>query len=584
MKKGKNIRNIKRNNLIQFFSVVGIILALNIIFSYVFVRIDLTSEKRYTLSKSTRAMVKNIDDIVYVSVYLYGKNLPPDFSELSLKTREFLDELRVYSKNIHYEFIDPTENKDEQQLMAFYGQLYKQGLQPQPIQDVDASGVNTRYIVPGAIIRYRQRETPVQLLDSDEGILYNRNDIIKFSIDKLEYNITNAIRRLTGQQKATVAFLKGHGELTNREVFSAAVGIADFYAVDSVVFDNKISKIFDIELVDSNTVDFVIKGNKYDLLVIAKPTQAFSNYEKYILDQYVMRGGKILWYVDPVFAEMDSLQYYKEVPCLPRDLNLEDLFFRYGVRLNSNLLQDLNALPVPVKSGEIAGQAQYKFIPWYFFPLITPVADHPIVKNLNVLKTEFVSSMDTVGTKSGLTKTVLLTTSASTKILNTPAIISLEALKRRAINREYTHKYIPVSVLVEGVFTSLFSGYDKMVDQEKIGFIEKSKPTKMIFVSDGDMIKNQFSSKGYPLPLGYDQYTDVAYGNKNFLLNAVNYLCDDEDIVQVRSKDFKMRLLDKDKILKEKTFWQVLNMVLPLCFVIIMGIIFVVIRKRKFAR
>lgn len=584
MKKGKNIRNIKRNNLIQFFSVVGIILALNIIFSYVFVRIDLTSEKRYTLSKSTRAMVKNIDDIVYVSVYLYGKNLPPDFSELSLKTREFLDELRVYSKNIHYEFIDPTENKDEQQLMAFYGQLYKQGLQPQPIQDVDASGVNTRYIVPGAIIRYRQRETPVQLLDSDEGILYNRNDIIKFSIDKLEYNITNAIRRLTGQQKATVAFLKGHGELTNREVFSAAVGIADFYAVDSVVFDNKISKIFDIELVDSNTVDFVIKGNKYDLLVIAKPTQAFSNYEKYILDQYVMRGGKILWYVDPVFAEMDSLQYYKEVPCLPRDLNLEDLFFRYGVRLNSNLLQDLNALPVPVKSGEIAGQAQYKFIPWYFFPLITPVADHPIVKNLNVLKTEFVSSMDTVGTKSGLTKTVLLTTSASTKILNTPAIISLEALKRRAINREYAHKYIPVSVLVEGVFTSLFSGYDKMVDQEKIGFIEKSKPTKMIFVSDGDMIKNQFSSKGYPLPLGYDQYTDVAYGNKNFLLNAVNYLCDDEDIVQVRSKDFKMRLLDKDKILKEKTFWQVLNMVLPLCFVIIMGIIFVVIRKRKFAR
>ncbi len=584
MKKGKNIRNIKRNNLIQFFSVVGIILALNIIFSYVFVRIDLTSEKRYTLSKSTRAMVKNIDDIVYVSVYLYGKNLPPDFSELSLKTREFLDELRVYSKNIHYEFIDPTENKDEQQLMAFYGQLYKQGLQPQPIQDVDASGVNTRYIVPGAIIRYRQRETPVQLLDSDEGILYNRNDIIKFSIDKLEYNITNAIRRLTGQQKATVAFLKGHGELTNREVFSAAVGIADFYAVDSVVFDNKISKIFDIELVDSNTVDFVIKGNKYDLLVIAKPTQAFSNYEKYILDQYVMRGGKILWYVDPVFAEMDSLQYYKEVPCLPRDLNLEDLFFRYGVRLNSNLLQDLNALPIPVKSGEIAGQAQYKFIPWYFFPLITPVADHPIVKNLNVLKTEFVSSMDTVGTKSGLTKTVLLTTSASTKILNTPAIISLEALKRRAINREYAHKYIPVSVLVEGVFTSLFSGYDKMVDQEKIGFIEKSKPTKLIFVSDGDMIKNQFSSKGYPLPLGYDQYTDVAYGNKNFLLNAVNYLCDDEDIVQVRSKDFKMRLLDKDKILKEKTFWQVLNMVLPLCFVIIMGIIFVVIRKRKFAR
>ena len=203
---------------------------------------------------------------------------------------------------------------------------------------------------------------------------------------------------------------------------------------------------------------------------------------------------------------------------------------------------------------------------------------------MNVLKTEFVSSIDTVGSKSGLKKTVLLTTSATTKILNTPAIISLEALKRRAINREYAHRYVPVSVLVEGVFTSLFSGYNNMVDQDKIGFIEKSKPTKIMFVSDGDMIKNQFSSKGYPLPLGYDQYTDVAYGNKNFLLNAVNYLCDDEEIVQVRSKDFKMRLLDKERVLKEKTFWQILNMVLPLILVIIMGIVFEVVRNRKFAR
>jgi len=381
-----------------------------------------------------------------------------------------------------------------------------------------------------------------------------------------------------------VAFLKGHGELTNKELFSAAVSIADFYRVDSVVFDNKISKIFDIDLIDSNSIDFEIKGNKYDLLIIAKPTKAFSNYEKYILDQFVMRGGKILWYVDPVFAEMDSLQHYKEVPCLPRELNLEDMFFRYGVRLNSNLLQDLNALAIPVKTGELAGQSQYKFIPWYYFPLITPVAAHPIVKNLNVLKTEFVSSIDTVGSKSGLKKTVLLTTSATTKILNTPAIISLEALKRRAINREFAHRYVPVSVLVEGVFTSLFSGYNKMVDQDKIGFIEKSKPTKIMFVSDGDMIKNQFSSKGYPLPLGYDQYTDVAYGNKNFLLNAVNYLCDDEEIVQVRSKDFKMRLLDKERVLKEKTFWQILNMVLPLILVIIMGIVFAVVRNRKFAK
>ncbi len=584
MKVTKNIRNIKRNNLIQFFSLLVIIVLVNIIFSFLFLRFDLTSEKRYTLSQSTVDLVKNIDDLVYVKVYLYGKNLPPDFAELSLKTREFLDELRVYSKNIHYEFIDPSAGKDKKELMAYYGQLYKQGLQPQPIQSEYADGINTRYVVPGAIISYQQRETPVSLLDSDEGLLQTHNDIIKFSIEKLEYNIGNAIRRLTNQQKATVAFIKGHGELFNGEVFSAAVAIADFYKVDSVILDGKMSKIFNVEIIDSNTTDFKITTNKYDLLIVAKPTQTFNNYDKFLLDQFVMRGGRILWYIDPVFAEMDSLQHYKEIPCLPRELNLDDLFFRYGVRLNTNLLQDINALAIPVKTGEIAGQAQYKFIPWYYFPLITPYIGHPIVKNLNVLKTEFISSIDTVGTKEGLKKEILLTTSATTKIVNTPSIISLETLKRRANYREFSHKNLPIAVLVEGNFPSLFSEIDEVSNQKKIDFIAKSKPTKMIFVSDGDMIKNQFNNKKYPLPLGYDQYTGMTFGNKNFLLNAVNYLCDDEGIAQVRSKDFKMRLLDKEKLLKEKTFWQVINITLPLLLVFVMGMVFVFIRKKQFAK
>lgn len=584
MKTSKNIRSLKRNNLIQFFSVLTIIVVINIIFSFIFSRFDLTSEKRYTLSKSTIELVENLEDIIYVKVYLHGNNLPPDFSELSLKTREFLDELRVYSKNIHYEFIDPAEGKDEQQLKAYYGQLYKQGLQPQPIQDVDASGVKTHYIVPGAIISYHQRETPVSLVDADDGILTNRGDVIKFSIEKLEYNIGNAIRRLTGQQKANVAFVKGHGELSNAEVFSAAVAIADFYKVDSVTLNGNISTVIDIEITDSTKTEFKLKDNKYDLLIIAKPTKPFPNIEKYILDQFVMRGGKILWYVDPVIAEMDSLQHYMEAPCLPRDLNLDDMFFRYGVRLNTNLLQDINALAIPIQTGQLAGQAQYKFIPWYYFPLITPFVDHPIVKNLSVLRTEFISSIDTVGTKTDLAKTILLTTSTNTKIVNTPAIINLEALKRRANYREFSHRNIPVCVLVEGEFTSLYSGIGEMESQKDIGFLAKSSPTKMVFVSDGDMIKNQFSSKRYPLPLGYDQYTKAVYGNKNFLLNVVNYLCNDEGIAQVRSKDFKMRLLDENKILKEKAFWQTINMTLPLAFILIMGIVFTFIQRKRFAR
>ncbi len=573
--------SLKRGNIVQFFCIVLIIIALNVIFSFLFVRLDLTSEKRYTLSKSTKTLLKNLDDMVFVKVYLSG-NLPPDFAELSLKTREFLDEWRVYSPNIQYEFVDPAKGKTPQELKAVYNELYKKGLNPQPVQDVTAEGVNTRYVVPGAVINYHQREVPLDLLDSDHGMLYNRNDIINYSIEKLEYNFSNAVRRLTHQQKASVAFLKGHGELSNLLVYSAAVGIANFYEVDSVILDNKITRIFDVKIKDSTTGDFQIEGNKYDLLVIAKPTKPFSNYEKFILDQFVMRGGRILWYVDPVMAEMDSLMRYPEIPSLSLDLNLEDLFFRYGVRLNSDLLMDLNALPIPVHAGELAGQAQYKMIPWYYFPIVTPHSDHPIVKNLNVLKTEFVSSIDTVGTREGLKKTVLLTTSSTTKVVNTPAIITLDALRRKANIAEYNQHYKPVSVLVEGVFPSLFTGYEQV--DKNIGFYEKSKPTKMLFVSDGDMVKNQTSDQKYPLPLGYDRFTDRAFGNQQFLLNAVNYLCDDEEILQVRSKDFKMRLLDNTRVLKEKTFWQVINVTLPLVLILLLGLVMFVCRRWKYVK
>ena len=542
----------------------------------------MTAEKRYTLSNSTKGLLKGLDDVVYVKVYLDGK-LPPDFAELSMKTREFLDEWRMYSQNIQYEFIDPAKGKSPQELGAVYSELYQKGLNPQPIQDVTSEGVNTRYVVPGALISYQQREIPVALLDADHGMLYNRNDIINYSIEKLEYNMSNAVRRLTQRQKARVAFLKGHGELDNLHVFGAAVGIADFYSVDSVILDNKVTKLFDVKVTDSATGDFTIGDIKYDLLVVAKPTIPFGNYEKFLLDQFVMRGGRILWYVDPVMADLDSLMRYPEMPAMARELNLDDMFFRYGVRMNTDLLQDLNALPIPVRAGEMAGQPQYKMIPWYYFPIITPNSTHPVVHNLNVLRTEFISSIDTVGRRSGLKKTVLLTTSTTTKIINTPAIISLETLRNRAHVEEFSKQNIPVAVLVEGVFPSLFTGYGN-VDQEKLGFLDKSSPTKMIFVSDGDMVRNQVNEKRYPLPLGYDRFTDKAFGNLNFLLNAVNYLCEDEDILQVRSKDFKMRLLDNNRILKEKTFWQLVNVIVPLVLVIALGIVLLLIRRIRYAK
>jgi ABC-2 type transport system permease protein len=568
-----------------------LIIGLNIIFSFFFARLDLTVEKRYTLSKSTKTMLKNLEDVIYVKVYLSGKKLPPDYAELSQKMRELLDEMRICSDNIEYEFIDPAAGRDPNEMNAIYGELNRKGLRPQAIQNMGVDGVTTHFIVPGALVSYRLREIPLQLLDSDDGLIQQRDDIVKYSIEKLEYNVGNAIRRITKQQRANVAFLKGHGELTNWQVFRALTAIGQFYSVDTVLLDSKNTdnstfSIFEVDITDSVSGESKIKGNKYDLLIIAKPTLPFENYEKYLIDQFVMRGGRILWYVDPVFAEMDSLQFYKEMPILTMDLNLEDMFFRYGVRLNTNLLQDLEALRIPIISGQMGGQPQYKYIPWYYFPIITPYLDHPIVKNLNLLRTEFVSSIDTVGSKSNLQKTILLTTSNHTKVVNAPAIVSLETLKKRANMLEYSKKNLPVSVLVEGEFNSLFS--DLQGEQlQKLAPIAKSKETKMIFVSDGDMIKNQIGTDNmgnlFPYPLGADRHSGMAFGNKNFLLNAVNYLCDDVDILQVRAKDFKMRLLNSKRILKEKARWQTLNLLLPLLLIGILGGVLATVRRVRYA-
>ena len=584
MKKGINI---KRENLLWFGSVLLLVVGLNVIFSFFFARLDLTSEKRYTLSPSTKSMLKNLQDIVYVKVYLYGKKLPPDYAELSQKTRELLDEMRVYSDNIEYEFIDPAKGRDPKEMNAIYGELHRKGLRPQAIQSMGADGVTTNFIVPGALVSYKQKEIPLQLVDADDGLIPNEN-IVKYSIEKLEYNVGNTIRRLTNQQSASVAFLKGHGELTNWQIFKAIIAITPFCSVDTVDFNNNMSSIFEVEITDSATMQYQIKSNKYDLLIIAKPTKPFGNYEKFLLDQFVMRGGRLLWYIDPVFAEMDSLQHYAEMPVLSMDLNLEDMFFRYGVRLNTNLLQDLNALPIPIAGSQIGGQTQYKYIPWYYFPIITPYLDHPIVKNLNLLKTEFISSIDTVGSRGNLQKTVLLTTSKNTKVVNAPAIVSLETLKKRANMLEYNKQHLPVSILVEGEFNSLFSDNLEGEKVQELAPIAKSKPTKMIFVADGDMVKNQLGidnmGNTFPYPLGADRHSGMAFGNKNFLLNAVNYLCDDEAILQVRSKDFKMRLLDRNRILKQKTNWQVLNLILPLVLIVILGAALVSVRRIRYAK
>lgn len=575
-----NRKNIRKANILQLVVAFLFIILMNIIGSFLFYRIDLTTEKRFTLSKATREMVKNLDDVVYFKIYLEG-DFPAPFKRLQKETREILNEFRAYSDNIQYEFVNPSEGNDKRATGMLYNQLVKKGIVPTQLQNRAADGVETKVIFPGAIVTYKQKELPLQLLMSNINL--GTEDVLNASIQTLEYNIASVIKKLQTITKPKIAFIEGHGELDLDRVFSITNDLKPFYDIERIRLDGQINALREFSM-DSTTGKTAI-WNKYSAIIIAKPDSVFSQKDKFIIDQYVMRGGNVLWLVDPVFAEMDSMSAKGETIGIINELNLSDMFFKYGVRFNTNLLQDLNAVPIPIMTGKVGNQPQMEMIPWFFFPIITPLTNHPISKNLNSIRTEFVSSIDTVGDPA-IRKTILLTTSQYTKQINVPAIISLNVLKHKPDKREFGLNSVPVAVLCEGNFTSVFKDrMDGDMDTNiLISFIDKAqKPSKMVFVSDGDVIKNQMSKQG-PLPLGYDKYTQMNFGNKDFILNVMNYLCGDETLMQVRAREVKNRPLDPTKIQRDKFYWQMFNISTPLILIILMGILFAYLRKRKYSK
>ena len=576
----KKKKNIKRNNIFQLGLSLLIIIFINVISAYVFTRFDLTSEKRYSLSPATKKLLTGLNDIVFFKVYLEG-DFPAGFKRLHNETKEMLDEFRAYSDNIQYEFIDPSSNKNKKATNDTYKLLVEKGLNPTNLQ-VNNKGTSSQQIIfPAAIVTYRNKEIPLQLLMTQMGA--PAEEQLNNSIQALEYNISNTIRKLTVRNKPKVAFIQGHGELGEYQTADAMIGLEEFYDVDRVKINGRINSL--------RTVLDTVKGaivNKYMAIIIAKPDSAFSEKDKFIIDQHVMHGGKILWLIDPVFASQDSLQKTSVTYGISNTLNIDDMLFKYGVRLNNDLLMDMNSLPIPVKTGNMGGQPQFSFLPWVYFPVITPMIKHPIVNNMNVLKTEFASTLDTVNAP-GIKKTILLTSSKYSKTVNVPVRISLETLMNKLDERQYDKEYLPLAVLLEGKFTSLYKNrITSAISQEKsFAYKEESENTAMIVVSDGDIIKNQLrivNGQAIPYPLGYDKYTQQTFGNKDFILNAVNYLCDNSGLMSIRSRELKIRTLDKTKTENYKMLLQIINTLLPLLLIICLGIILNIIRKRKYTK
>jgi len=573
-------KNIKRGNITGLVLGIAIIVLLNIIAAFVFTRFDLTAEKRYSLAPATKKLLKKLDDVVFFKVYLYG-DLPPGFQRLSNETREMLDEFRAYSDNIQYEFVDPSENPNAKDRNDAYRLLVERGLQPTDLR-VNKKGQSSQLIIfPGAMVSYHGKEIPVQLLMAQ--LQQDHNKVLNNSIQSLEYNLASAIKNLTTAIKPRLAIIEGQGELNEMESIDLQNSLSEFYNVDRVTLNKKINSLA-IRIKTDSTHDVLI--NKYRAIIIAKPTKPFDERDKFLIDQFIMRGGKVLWLIDPVFASMDSLQKYNSTIGIPNDINLEDMLFNYGVRLNINLVQDMNALPIPVKTGQIGNQPQFDYFKWYFFPVLMPTINHPIVNGLNAIKTEFISTLDTV-LAPGVKKTFLLETSPYARAINAPALIDLEILRDEPDERMFNKGPMPVAVLLEGEFNSsyLYRIPPELANDPSLGFLPKSKPTKMIVMADGDIAKNQFHySQGYPLPLGYDQYTKQSFGNKDLVLNVVNYLCDDSGLISVRSRELKLRMLDTAKVAKQRLFWQIFNILLPVFLIVLFGIGKYRLRKRAFAR
>ena len=572
-------KNIKRGNITALLLGLAIIVLLNIIAAFVFTRLDLTAEKRYSLSPATKKLLKKLDDVVFFKVYLAG-DLPSGFQRLSNETREMLDEFRAYNKNIQYEFVNPSENPNAKDRNDAYRLLVESGLQPTDLR-VTKKGASSQIIIfPGAIVSYHGKQIPQQLLMAQ--LQEDHNKVLNNSIQALEYNLASAIKNLTTPVKPRVAIIEGQGELSAMETYDLQNSLAAYYNVDRVVINGKISSLA-IRLKTDSAHDVLV--NKYRTIIIAKPTKPFEERDKFLIDQFIMRGGKVLWLIDPVFASMDSIKISTTVG-IPNDVNLEDMLFNYGVRLNANLVQDLTALKIPIKTGQVGDQPQFDFFTWYFFPVLMPSVNHPIVNGLNAIKTEFISTLDTV-TADGVKKTYLLETSPYSRTINVPALIDLEIVRKQPNERAFSQGPLPVAVLLEGEFTSSYLHRipPQVSEDPNLGFRSKSKSTKMIVIADGDMVKNQFHfSQGYSLPLGYDQYTRQTFGNKDLALNAVNYLCDDSGLIAVRSRELKLRMLDATKVAKQRLFWQLINILLPILLITGFGITKFQLRKRRFTR
>lgn len=555
----------KRDLNILILALTGIVI-LNVLSSFFFTRIDFTAEKRYTLSEITKNILADLDDEVQVTVYLEGE-FPAGFKRLRNSTADLLRDFKTYSNaNLKFDFVNPLSGDQKSQEDA-YQLLIEKGIEPTNLSVKTEDGMSQKIIFPAALITYKGRQIPVKLLQSRSGI--SPEEVLNNSIQNLEYAFSSAIKKISKNESGRIGFTEGHGELSDQQLSDAMKSLGDSYEVGRV---------------DLNTIPFA-GLDQLKVLIIAKPEQSFTEAEKYKIDYFLTKGGRIIWSIDQVSADLDSLRGSTEQLAFAKKLNLDDMLFKYGLRLNYTLLADMNSAQIPVNVGEVGGQSQIQLLPWLFYPVFVPVSTHPLVKNLDGIRSEFPGTIDLISVK-GLKSEIILSSSPFNRQLEVPVLLSLQMVEEEPDPKQFQSDPKPFGVLLEGIFPSNFKNRPVPVGiSEPLAIPEDPKPGKMIVLADGDIFKNQINnSDGSSYPLGFDRFTREQYANKNFLLNAADYLYDDSGIISLRNKEIKLRLLDRAKIRQEKIFWQFLNIGLPLILLIACGIFQHYYRIHKYTR
>ncbi len=568
----------RSRDLMTLLIGIGCVLLVLFIGSFTRLRADLTSEKRYTLTPATEQLMDSLPDVVFLKVYLSGE-LPADLRKLSEATRELLDEMRVRNADLlQYEFVDPSASPYEKTRNETYAQLQKLGLQYSSIRTKEKGAESERIVWPCAMVTFRGKTMPLQLLKTQYRTA--DADMVNRSVNNLEFEVASAIRQITLQFKPRVAFLDGHGELDALQTGDITKALEEQYSVSRVRIDNKITALSD--KVEGGRY----RVNKFEALIIAKPDSAFSQRDAYVIDQFVMNGGRVLWALDPMNANLDSLRAKQYSIATPLDLGLDELLFAYGVRVNKDMVLDQQCAPIQLYTAQFGNQQKLESRPFPFEPVVVPRSAHPIVNNIDPVHFKFVSSIDTIGLDSAHS-TILLTSSPYTRVLRNPVRISLAVVDLDLRLDKSTTPDKPVAVLTEGVFHSAFMDRLVMADSAKVsmGNREISRPTASLVISDGDVIANMVDrEKGMYYMLGYDRMARAkVYGNREFFVNAMNYLLNDKSLISLRSRTITLRQLDPEKTTRSRGFWQLVNVGLPVLLSMLGGLLFFYIRRRRYA-